>query len=64
MKNQMINQKKKFSFASAGPYLVAFLVPILVMIIVFIERGIWPFGVKCFLRTDLYHQYAPFFKEL
>ncbi|MBR4769162.1 MAG: YfhO family protein, partial [Lachnospiraceae bacterium] len=60
----MIGKKKRFSWVNAGPYLVAFFVPILVMIIVFIERGIWPFGDRCFLRTDLYHQYAPFFQEL
>lgn len=47
-----------------GPYLVAFLVPVLVMIIVFLERQLYPLGDRCFLRTDLYHQYAPFFKEL
>ena len=41
----------------------AFLVPVLVMIGVFIERGIFPFGDASFLRTDMYHQYAPFFSE-
>ena len=55
---------KKPDWARLGPYLVAFFVPLIVMIIVCIERGIFPFGPKCFLRTDLYHQYAPFFKEL
>ena len=55
---------KEKRIAAFGPYLAACLVPILVMIVVFIERGIWPFGDKCFLRTDLYHQYAPFFREL
>ncbi len=60
-------QKKKGtarSFADCLPYLLAFLIPVLVMIAVFIERGIFPFGDRSFLRTDLYHQYAPFFKEL
>ena len=47
-----------------APYIAAFLIPVIVMIIVFIERAIWPFGDQCFLRTDLYHQYAPFFQEL
>ena len=41
----------------------AFLAPVLIMIAVFIQRGIFPFGDKSFLRTDLYHQYAPFFSE-
>lgn len=59
-----LKAKKKFSLQNFWPYLLAFLVPVIVMVIVCIERKIWPFGVKCFLRTDLYHQYAPFFKEL
>ncbi len=46
------------------PIVLAFFIPFFVMILVFIERGIFPFGDRSFLRTDLYHQYAPFFKEL
>ena len=45
------------------PFILSFLVPILVMIGIFIQRGIYPFGDRCFLRTDLYHQYAPFMAE-
>ncbi len=41
----------------------AFLVPVLVMVIIFIQRKIFPFGEESFLRTDMYHQYAPFFSE-
>ena len=33
----------------------AFFVPIAVMIIIFAQRGIFPFGEECFLRTDMYH---------
>ena len=43
--------------------LAAFFVPVIVMIIVFAQRGIFPFGEESFLRTDMYHQYAPFFSE-
>ncbi|WP_194608232.1 YfhO family protein [Clostridium vitabionis] len=43
--------------------LLSFLIPVLVMIVVFALRGIYPFGSNSFLRTDLYHQYAPFFSE-
>ena len=56
--------KKKYRFRDAAPYLTAFFIPIIVMLIIFLQRGIWPFGDRCFLRTDLYHQYAPFFQEL
>ena len=41
----------------------AFLVPVMVMVIIFIQRKIFPFGEESFLRTDMYHQYAPFFSE-
>ncbi|WP_077612017.1 YfhO family protein [Clostridium sp. Marseille-P2415] len=41
----------------------AFFVPIAIMIIIFAQRGIFPFGEESFLRTDMYHQYAPFFSE-
>lgn len=41
----------------------AFSVPVVIMIIIFAQRGIFPFGDESFLRTDMYHQYAPFFSE-
>ena len=43
--------------------LTAFLLPVLAMLLIFAQRGIYPFGEESFLRTDLYHQYAPFFSE-
>ncbi|WP_333645876.1 YfhO family protein [Lacrimispora sp.] len=43
--------------------IAAFLVPVVIMIIIFAQRGIFPFGEESFLRTDMYHQYAPFFSE-
>lgn len=43
--------------------ITAFAAPIIIMIIIFAQRGIFPFGEESFLRTDMYHQYAPFFAE-
>ena len=40
---------------------IAFFIPMVIMVIIFIQRGIFPFGDESFLRTDMYHQYAPFF---
>lgn len=59
---------KKQNKTKPSPYLIAalilsFIIPILVMLLIFIERRIYPFGSSSFLRTDLYHQYAPFFQE-
>lgn len=41
----------------------AFCIPVVIMIVIFAQRGIFPFGEESFLRTDMYHQYAPFFSE-
>ena len=41
----------------------AFFIPVVALIIIFAQRGIFPFGEESFLRTDMYHQYAPFFSE-
>ena len=43
--------------------LLSFLLPLVTMLIIFIGKGIFPFGQESFLRTDLYHQYAPFLRE-
>ena len=44
-------------------YVMAFLFPVIAMILIFFFRGIYPFGSETFLRTDMYHQYAPFSSE-
>ena len=44
-------------------YLLAFLIPVFMMVCIFAMKKIYPFGENCFLRTDLYHQYAMFFSE-
>ena len=45
-------------------YLISFLVPFVIMIVVYMMKSIYPFGRDCYLRSDMYHQYAPFFSEL
>lgn len=46
------------------PLIMAFLIPIFIGIIVCISHGVYPFGDRCILKVDMYHQYAPFFSEL
>ncbi len=48
---------------SADALIAAFAIPVIIMLIIFVQRGIFPFGEETFLRTDMYHQYAPFFSE-
>ena len=44
-------------------YAIAFLLPFLSMLLIFILRGIYPFGNITFLKKDFYQQYTPFFYE-
>jgi len=44
--------------------LLAFLLPFTTMLVLFVIRGIYPFGDRSFLFSDMYHQYMPFFSEL
>ena len=58
MSKRMITKDKRFY-----PYLLSFFLPVLSMLLIFIAGRIYPFGENTFLRTDMYHQYAPFFSE-
>ncbi|MBD5136814.1 MAG: YfhO family protein [Lachnospiraceae bacterium] len=44
-------------------YIVAFMIPVIIMVIIYYMRKIFPFGEEMYLRSDCYHQYAPFHKE-
>lgn len=49
---------------SKAVYIMAFVVPLIIMIAIYIMRKIAPFGNNIYLRSDMYHQYAPFFSSL
>lgn len=67
MKTELVKQKqKKFQFRPnvkivAGAF--AFMIPFTLMLAIFIGNGIFPFGDRSFLVSDMYHQYMPFFQE-
>ena len=42
-------------------HILAFAVPLLVLVFLCLLSGVWPFGDRCILHVDMYHQYAPFF---
>ncbi|MBO4835537.1 MAG: YfhO family protein [Lachnospiraceae bacterium] len=42
--------------------IVAFLTPIFILVCLYVAREIFPFGEEMYLRSDMYHQYAPFLK--
>ena len=54
--------KKSNFFSENYVLLIAFLTPILILVCLFIAREIFPFGDEMYLRSDMYHQYAPFMK--
>ena len=43
--------------------LAAFAIPTLLMLVLFMIQGIYPFGSRSFLYMDMYHQYMTFFSE-
>lgn len=45
-------------------YILAFVIPVCILIIIYMMRQIYPFGENMYLRSDCYHQYAPFHMEL
>ncbi|MDO4295066.1 MAG: YfhO family protein [bacterium] len=55
-------KQEKSPYAMEGLVLAA-VIPMLILLLIFVQRGIFPFGERSFLRTDMYHQYAPFFSE-
>lgn len=43
---------------------LAFGLPVAVMLVIIFAKGIYPFGDRSFLYMDMYHQYMPFLREL
>lgn len=46
------------------PVALAFIIPVIIMSVIFIIEGVYPFGEEMYLRSDCYHQYAPFLRQL
>lgn len=44
-------------------YFLSFIIPILLLLGIFVARGIFPFGNNSFMYSDMYHQYIPFLTE-
>ena len=63
MNDLNLNQRDEIIMDKRAIFTLSFIIPVFIMILIFIQRGIFPFGDESFLRTDMYHQYAPFFSE-
>lgn len=59
MRDKSDNKNKKIM----GLMTAAFFLPVILLLFLYIVKGIYPFGEKGFLTGDLYHQYLPFFQE-
>ena len=57
----MIKKKNHF-LKNHLAVIVAFFTPIFILVCLYIAREIFPFGDEMYLRSDMYHQYAPFLK--
>lgn len=45
-------------------FIISFIIPVIIFITLYYIKEIFPFGDNCYLRSDMYHQYAPFYSEL
>ncbi len=45
-------------------FIISFVIPVIIFIALYYIKEIFPFGDNCYLRSDMYHQYAPFYSEL
>ena len=57
-------QKLKYYFLKNKYMLTAFFVPFMIMALVFVSKGYYPFGDNQIAIIDMYHQYVPFLNEL
>ena len=58
-----LGERSGFGVSARTAYLTAFFAPVLILLTILFVSRVYPFGEECFLRTDMYHQYAPFFSE-
>lgn len=58
-----MRSKNKNQLMEKAAFALAFFLPVIIMLVIFVIRGIFPFGDRSFLFSDMYHQYMPFFSE-
>ena len=42
--------------------MIAFALPVVILLAIFVAEGIYPFGERSFVVADMYHQYVPFYQ--
>ncbi len=56
-------RRKKNKIHLDTEFIMAWAIPVGIMLMLFWVNGIFPFGNRSFLFSDMYHQYMPFFSE-
>ncbi|MCI9126617.1 MAG: YfhO family protein [Eubacterium sp.] len=63
-----IKKQNNFSFTNWCSdnkiYFLAFILPVISMTVVYLIKGVFPFGDEMYLRSDCYHQYTPYLEIL
>ena len=63
-KDQQENDHKQSFIKHNLAHILAFIIPVSILVFIYYFRHVFPFGEEMYLRSDCYHQYAPFHKEL
>lgn len=63
-KNIFTKDTNEFLLSGNIRYILAFAIPVLIFIVLFIIKSIAPFGNRLYMPSDMYHQYTPFYSEL
>lgn len=63
-KLNLLEQKGEIIPSGNITFILAFILPLIMYIALYYIKEIYPFGTNVYLRSDCYHQYAPFFSEL
>lgn len=50
-------------FEKNNIYVIAYVIPFIIMLVIFMVAKIYPFGDRSFLHIDMYHQYFPFLTD-
>lgn len=60
-----ISKKEQWErWSTRLPLLLSFFLPLVILLIICVDHGVYPFGDQCILKVDMYHQYCPFFTEM
>ena len=59
-----MRRRGNMDYAKVIPAFLAFFIPFALMMAIVIGNGIYPFGKRSFLFSDMYHQYMPFLQEM